>query len=95
MNREELTIPPCPDPVDAGSQLGEAERVAALDAQLRRARRDWRPIAEGETERECAGVHAPDDCGELVEPGRRAHGFIRCIRCQTIVEAQRKQGIRP
>lgn len=78
------------DVLDAGADLAEQDRSGGLVAQRRRAARDQRPLAAGETERICAGVEG-DDCDELVESNRlHAIGAIRCITCQSVVERMRK-----
>lgn len=94
MNREEIEIGQEADPVDQGSKLAEAERVQALEKHKLKVRRDYRPHREGEVARLCAGVDEPDDCGEMVEAERFAHGYIRCVSCQTRVDSLRKRGLR-
>lgn len=84
----EFEVGRSPDPVDAGSELAEVERVAVLEEHRLRARRDCRPLAPGETERYC------EDCGELIPAERLKHLFIRCVPCQTIVERERRLGLR-
>lgn len=88
MSLEDFDVGRSPDPVDAGSSLAEAERVVVLAEQRLRARRDCRPLAAGEVERYCV------DCGELIPAERLKHLFIRCVPCQTIVERERRLGLR-
>lgn len=94
MSRNDWVVGQHADPVDAGSELAEAERVVMVEEARLKGKMDWRAVAEGETERLCAGVGHPDDCGEFVESVRLAHGYIRCISCQTKVEKQRSLGLR-
>lgn len=94
MSRQDWEVGQHADPVDAGSELAEAERAVMVEEARLKGKMDWRAVEAGETERLCAGVGHPDDCGEFVESIRLAHGFIRCIACQTKVEKQRSLGLR-
>lgn len=87
--RDNIEIQAHADPVDAASEIENMERLMRLDETRRAANREIRPPEPGETERLCAGVEEPDDCGELIEPERLAQGRIRCLHCQTVAERRR------
>lgn len=70
------------DPIDEANALAAALTDGAIAAARHAAAPEFHPEFDGET---CV------DCGDAIPVDRLALGKVRCVRCQTYLEHQRKQ----
>ena len=72
------------DVLDIASQVEQQSR----DAQINQLRQQAAP----EKDHRFDGLHCvEEDCGVEIPAARLAHGKVRCVDCQRILEAERNQ----